>query len=520
MSQLKNSNWQSMKRNVLGERKKLYCPKCKIIYETGQRFCSTDNARLIPTKSDLQESFFEIQNIFTEKQKYVNSFAQLKSAGKLPEQETEERAMISQQITLVWKQGKAVIETEPSELFIDFSQAKQKQEGNKASAGKLVNPFSIPSGTVEPGDRSVKPLGREAFNPEKPRLMLGKTLKGRYEILNFIKQTPKFCVYAANDLVAEKNGLEKRTLVYIFTQKDDNAIRNTLREERVSFSHTKHPNIAIMIDSGRLPEGNPFMVLEFPEGEPLDKKISEKGYIDIYRVARIIYQAAEALGEAHRNNVLHRNLTPQKVILAVNDKGIEQVKVMEFAVSEGEVTEENFMYLAPEQLQGKSVSSTSDIFSLGVIAYQLLTKRLPFEASTIETLQKLHKQGLKLKPSQLRIDISSVVDEVLQKALAFEPSQRYLRARDFGDAFYNALVKPLEETLVAPKSKTEKNMKDKDSTIKNKNDVVTKQHLAFTSKQRTKESEKSLRNLWLLVLLAFAIIAILYFVFANLRYFL
>ncbi len=508
----------------LVKEKKLYCPKCKIIYETGQRFCSADNARLIPTTPDLQESFYEIQNIFTEMQKHVNSFAQLRSTDKLLEQGIEEGAMIPQEVTLVWKQGKAVIETESSELFIDFPQAKQEQERNKTTTGKLVNPFSIPSGTVEPGDRSVKPLGREAFNPEKPRLMLGKTLKGRYEILNFVKQTPKFCVYAANDLVAEKNGLEKRTLVYIFTQKDDNAIRKTLGEERVSFSHTKHPNIAVMIDFGRLPEGNPFMVLEFPEGESLDKKISEKGYMDISRVARIIYQAAEALGEAHRNNVLHRNLTPQKVILTVNDKGIEQVKVMEFAVSEGEVTKENFMYLAPEQLQGKSASSTSDIFSLGVIAYQLLTKRLPFEASTIETLQKLHKQGLKLKPSQLRIDISFVVDEVLQKALAFEPSQRYLRARDFGDAFYNALVKLPEEIVVTSKSKPEKSTKDKDSTRidENKNDVVAKQRmsLAFTSKEKTKGSEKSSRNLWLLVLLAFVIIAVLYFVFANLRYFL
>ncbi|RMH34943.1 MAG: serine/threonine protein kinase [Acidobacteria bacterium] len=502
---------------VSHEEKKLNCPKCGTTYEEEWRFCLKDNSRLFPGS---QEKATRIQNILAEVQKHKAN--RLRESEKTSAEEIETPIETFLEEVLVWKKGKTLIQVKPSELFMDSSDEERQEE----TRVKLVNPFTIPSGTVEPGDRSVKPLGREAFNPEKPRLMLGKTLKGRYEILNFVKRTLKFCVYSANDLVAEKNGLEKKTLVYIFTQKDDNAIRKILGEERVAFSHTKHPNIAVMIDSGRLQEGNPFMVLESPEGESLEKRISEKGYMEVSRVARIIYQAAEALGEAHRNGVLHRNLTPQKIILSFNDKGVEQVKVMEFAVSEGEVTQENFLYLAPEQLEGKSVSPNSDIFSLGVIAYQLLTKRLPFEASSIEALQRLHKQGLKLKPSQLRIDVPFVVDEVLRKALAFEPSQRYLRARDFGDAFYNALVKTVEEEKISTttttkekphKEELQKPFKDKTEPMKTtaqKSPALSK--AGSDAKVHEKSSRISKKNLLFLFLLILALLAILYFVFTEL----
>jgi len=464
------------------------CPKCKTTYREDQRFCLADGARLLP-----EAQIDEVPNIFAA----VEKSAQLEKENLA---ETVVSGLASQQKgasgILVWKDGESVIE---SRSFSNLITDESNQVQEKKNAGKRVNPFSIPSGTVEPGDRSIKPLGREAFNPEKPRLMLGKTLKGRYEILNFVKRTPKFCVYLANDLVAERSGTEKKTLVYIFAQKDSDEVRRFLGEERVSFSHTKHPNIAIMIDSGRLQEGNSFMVLEFPDGKSLEKKLSEEGHIETNRVAKIIYQAAEALNEAHRNNVLHRSLTPQKIVLTSNEKGSEQVKVIEFAVSEGEVTQENFLYLAPEQLAGKGATSSSDIFSLGVIAYQLLTKRLPFETSSIENLQKLQEKGLKVKPSQLRADVATTVDEVLQKALSFDPSQRYLRARDFGDAFYNALVKKSEEETVALTSRVS-------SKTATENKLPTEKKSTKTLKSELKEN-KTKKLAWLiLALLMFLVV--------------
>jgi serine/threonine protein kinase len=142
-------------------------------------------------------------------------------------------------------------------------------------------------------------------------------------------------------------------------------------------------------------------------------------------------------------------LTPGKIILTVNESGSEQVKVTDFAVSDGRRSKQNLAYKSPEQLEGKLPNFASDIFSLAVVAYQILTNRLPFNASTAGELLNLQKKGVSVKASNLRLDLPPPVDEILDKALSFKASDRYPKARDFGDAFFNAM------TSAAPWTKTE-----------------------------------------------------------------
>lgn len=429
-----------------GEATKFFCPKCKAFYEKSQRFCPKDGTRLLP---GLEVN--KTQNIFTKA-----------LSQKLQERKEEIKT---------WQ----LEEDEDSILEI---------EPEKKTTAKLINPFKVPSGTVEPGDRTSKPLGREAFSPEKPRVLIGKTLKGRYQISNFIKQNPKNFVYFADDIITGK-----KVLIYIFYNEEFSD--KILVEERISLSHTKHPNIAATVDSGHLQEGNAFLVIERPKGETLENKLMEKGHIEPLQVAKIIRQVAEALNEAHRNGILHRNLTPKNIFLTTNEKGTELVKVTEFAVAEGD----DIFYLSPEQIEGKPATSASDIFSLGVIAYQLLTKRLPFQGESKKLVLESQKQGIKLNPSQLRFDISQSTDSIIKKALSYEPTQRYLLARDFGEALYNSLTRASSEEEQIPKPISS-------ATVKAVEKVTTKTQ----QNQSSKKNSALLTVLTLIVLISVLVI--------------
>ncbi|MCS6873325.1 MAG: serine/threonine protein kinase [Pyrinomonadaceae bacterium] len=430
-----------------GEATKFFCPKCKSFYESNQRFCPKDGARLLPGI----ESSDRIQNVFS---KVLTKKNYEKSERIEPWQPEDPDSIL------------------------------EIEEIEKKPATRLINPFKIPSGTIEPNEK------KELFNPEKPRMLIGKTLKGRYQITNFIKQNPKNFVYLADDLITNK-----KVLVYIFYNEDFSD--KVLAEERVSLSHTKHPNIAATIDSGLLQEGNPFLVIEKPQGETLEEKIEEKGHLDSTRIAKIVRQVAEALNEAHRNGILHRNLTPKNIFLTRNEKGAEIVKVTEFAVAEGD----NIVYLSPEQLEGKPATALSDVFSLGIISYELLTKQLPFQGASSKEILEAQRKGMKVKPSNLRLDISSSTDAVIEKAISYEPSQRYLMARDFGEAFYNSITKP--------------NSSENSQIPKPSNIVISAKNVASKSEppkinkvQKTEKRNPVLKSILLAVLLATFLIAL------------
>jgi eukaryotic-like serine/threonine-protein kinase len=306
---------------------------------------------------------------------------------------------------------------------------------------RLVKSNEIPSGTAEIGDRRRNPLGRGAVSSAKPRILLGQVIKGRYKIVALLGEDQKSLVYLAEDLPSENKKVVLRVLMQA---NDDDLTYKLLAEERVTLSHIKHPNVAALVDSGELPEGKPFIVTEYFAGESVAQKLSKSGSFDARRAARIVRQASYALSEVHQNGILHRALRPENLIMTVNGGGAEQIKVTDFAISDGWKTTKKIAYIAPEQLEEKPAIFAGDIYSLGVIAFQMLTNRLPFDAADEDALRRQQKQGLKLKASDLRLDLPTAVDEVLEKALAYNPAERYPKARDFGDAFFNALAAPTD----------------------------------------------------------------------------
>jgi serine/threonine protein kinase len=461
----------------------LYCPKCRRTYEDGtQRFCENDGGRLLPAPTE-QKSDSGSGGVFTsllgkthppdEADKKVNpaprfipfnkteetdkKLTSFPSAGRIFQSEqflkpkTEIPAENEDSILELDPLPKedSLLEFEPVSKTEPVAPSEEAPEESPKPAPRLIKPNEIASGTADVGNRKTNPLGRKALSWETPDALLGQTVKGRYQIIEELAEDDEdSLIYLAEDRIVAG----KKVVVRVFMDDDfteDALDEKIFAEERVSLSHLNHPNIAGVFDSGELPEGNEFIVSEFVEGESLAGILQHTGQFNTLRTARIIRQASYALSEAHQNGILHRNLKPENVVLTVSEAGIEQVKLMNFGVSRGEVSHLNLAYKAPEEIERGSSTYASDIYALGVIAYQMLTARLPFTTDTESALLKAQRTGLTIPPTNLRLDLSPLADKILEKALAYVSSDRYPKARDFGDAFFNAL------TTVAPWTKDE-----------------------------------------------------------------
>lgn len=403
----------------------LYCPKCSRTYEKGtQRFCDGDDSRLLPVRAAKPDA--QARNVF----------------ANLLDKTLHSRETIGCPAAVLTAPPESVFETPRGESVFkpegDAMIFKEAEKKAPKSIARLIKPFEIPVSQASLGNRAQNPSGRAALTWESPDVLLGHTIKGRYLIVEKSSEDETSIAYLAEDQIGGK----KVSVRVLMDEDTADVASKILAEERVSLSHINHPNVAHLFDSGELPEGIPFIVSEFVAGDTLEDKIASTEQFNTQRAARIVQQAASALNQVHQNDILHRNLKPKNIVLSVSDSGVEQVKVTDFGVFDGfeEQNAENIAYLSPEQIAGKTPNFAGDIYALAVIAYQVLTGRLPFEFSTEDELLRAQKSGLSLLPTHLREDVAPHVDEILEKALSFNPAERYPKARDFGDAFYNALT--------------------------------------------------------------------------------
>ncbi len=399
-------------------KKMLYCPKCQHQYEEGtQRFCVNDGVRLHP------------QKLAKNSNETVGVFSGILNKKAVPEKQFEIKPqppkIIKPMVSEFKEKAKEISKSEPPRTF-----------------SKLIKPNEIPSGQAPLGDRRLNPVGRVALSADNPNILLGQTIKGRYFIKSRLSQTAHGIKYLGTDNLNS----DKKVIVRIYTGRLDGSDFSTkiFADERVALSHINHPNIAKVIDSGELPEGNPFIVSEQVKGISLKESFARKTVFNRLRTARIIRKSANALSQAHQNGVLHRNLNPENLILSTNEAGAEQVKITDFNIF-SDKTRGDFNYLAPEQITGNTSNFSSDIYSLAIIAYQMLTGQMPFEALTSKELLKVQQQGLRIFETETGNKISNETKSVFQKALAFDSSARFQSIRDFGDAFYNSITAENED---------------------------------------------------------------------------
>lgn len=293
--------------------------------------------------------------------------------------------------------------------------------------------------------------------PAKDQL-LGQTLSGRYIIQNEIKRGGMGVVYLALDQQLHSRPVVVKVLLDEAFQSE--YVVQKFRQEVEALSRIDHPGIVGLIDAGELENGRPFIIMQYVEGVTLRSVISPEG-INLDRVAELLKQIGRALAAAHDRGILHRDLKPDNIMLQNLGRGEEQVKIIDFGIAKVKdsvvapstslnLSPGTVAYMAPEQLNGRRITPATDIFALGAIAYEMVTGRKPFNPETGFELLKMQEAGIRVKPCDLRPSLPIKAQEVILKALSFNPGDRYAAPREFGDALADAIALGQETSDIQP----------------------------------------------------------------------
>ena len=278
-------------------------------------------------------------------------------------------------------------------------------------------------------------------------------LNGQFQILQKIGTGGMGAVYKA--LQPEMNRMVGVKILHPkLTNRKDLASR--FRREARAMSHLTHPNTVKVFLYGELEDGSLYIVMEFLEGKNLNQTVRGEGPMQMPRALPILIQVCGALEEAHRAGIIHRDLKPENIFLCSQGGMKDYPKVLDFGlakVTEREMrpgslilTQEGMVFgtpefMSPEQAQGKTLTSGSDIYSLAVILYEVLTGKLPFEAKGAMDYLQLHVSGRPI-PLSRRVEgrvFPPLLDQVMDRALAKRPEDRFPSAADFALALQAVL---------------------------------------------------------------------------------
>ncbi|MBM3728784.1 MAG: hypothetical protein FJW40_25570 [Acidobacteria bacterium] len=285
---------------------------------------------------------------------------------------------------------------------------------------------------------------------------LGLLIKGRYLIDAEIGRGGFGAVYKARD----RQLLDKPVVVKILLEESgrDAWFRRKFAQEIEALSRINHPGVVPVLDAGELDTGQPYMVMQFIEGSTLRTHLPAGG-LDLPRVANIVRQVGHALSAAHAKGVCHRDLKPENIMLTPGASGVldEHATLIDFgiaAVAESALggggqtrLAGSLAYMAPEQLDGKPVPQ-SDIYSLGVMVYEMLTGSKPFMPNALLQFLEMQREGLRVKPRSLRPDLPQTAEDMIVRALSYRPQDRFEKASDFGDQLARELNAELMRATV------------------------------------------------------------------------
>lgn len=284
--------------------------------------------------------------------------------------------------------------------------------------------------------------------------LLGTLLDGRYLIKQKLGQGGFGVVYLALD----KKMVSRPVVVKVILEQgvgDEYSVKK-FKQEIEALARVDHPSIVGIFDAGEMPDGKPYLVMQYVEGCSLRAAIRPEG-MEFARAANIIRQIGRALSAAHRKEIFHRDLKPENVMLRGSSDGDEQVKVIDFGVAKvwnsatslstgKERAVGTIAYMSPEQLSVCKLTPASDIYSFGVMAYEMLTGRRPTNPESMFQLLEMQRAGVRVKPMDLRPGLPQAAQDAILKALSFEPEARQQKAREFGDELSWALVEDPERT--------------------------------------------------------------------------
>lgn len=275
-------------------------------------------------------------------------------------------------------------------------------------------------------------------------------LGARYRLIHQVGKGGMAYVFKAYDQM-----LERPVAVKLLKQdfSGDQDFRDRFKQEAKSAANLSHPNIVTVHDFGIDPSGV-YIVMEYITGTDLKTRIREVGHFPYVEGIELMIQACAGLGYAHRAGIIHCDVKPQNMLVTSD----QRLKITDFGIARALSTLETEtvqdmvwgspQYFAPEQALGELPTPSTDVYSLGVVMYELFTGRLPFEAGSVEELIKMHREQPPMDPRYHLPELPEELALIMLKVLSKEPSARYRTADQLGHILSNLLLKPREYETV------------------------------------------------------------------------
>lgn len=334
-------------------------------------------------------------------------------------------------------------------------------------------------------------------------IVKGQKINDRYQVIRSIGEGGMANVYLAYDTILDRNVAVKVLRGDLAT--DEKFVRRFQREA-MSASALSHPNIVEMYDVGE-DDGNYFIVMEYIDGKTLKNLIKKRGALTVVEVVDIMLQLTSAISCAHDSYIIHRDIKPQNVMIL--DDG--RVKITDFGIAiasnASELTQTNSVmgsvhYLPPEQANGAGATAKSDIYSLGILMFELLTGKLPFKGeNAVEIALKQMKEQI---PSVCAInpEIPQSIENVILKACAKNPKNRYDNVKDM----YNDIKTALDEDRTNETKQTYKFSEDDlDETKK----IESLSEVKKNKKKETKEEDSTEKKMNLALIITSGVAGLL-----------
>ena len=289
--------------------------------------------------------------------------------------------------------------------------------------------------------------------------LLGSVIAERYHVLKLLGAGGMGRVYLAEHV---KMGRQCAIKVLHPAMAGDSEAIGRFNREAANASRIDHPNVAAIYDFGETPEGLLYLAMQYIEGRTLTQILRSNGALAPLRTCEIVRQAAEGLHAAHAMGIVHRDLKPDNIMITTDAEGVENVKVVDFGIAKSAsetgqgVTRTGIVvgtpeYMSPEQLAGEPIGGRSDLYSLGLVTFNMLTGELPFPEASTGTLVVIRLTQPPRTLAEVRPDIAwpNELQAVMSKALERQPDMRQSSTREFAHALHAATaLMPTRSTTV------------------------------------------------------------------------
>jgi serine/threonine-protein kinase len=283
------------------------------------------------------------------------------------------------------------------------------------------------------------------IEPPAPVLLLNQVIDGRYKVSRRLGEGGMSYVYQGRD---QQAGID--VAIKVLTPRlagDPGSVQRLMREAQLA-RRFDHPNVCRILHVGESSDGMFYLIMPYLRGESLNDAETRRGPYPVDEAAMLMVQVCQGLQHAHDLGVIHRDLKPENIMLVPDDSvpgGIRAV-VMDFGLGKAlqpdpdlvRLTQTGIIlgtpeFMSPEQVRGEKIDARSDIFALGVVAFELFTGQLPFAGRTSQESMLARLRGKPRSARSVRPDLPARAEAVLARALALKPEQRYQSMHQFGE---------------------------------------------------------------------------------------